>query len=180
MSQVRTFETLPAAQLFLQELGALPQLILHVKLVGEAAELLIARLDRLSIHVDKHFVRLGVAIHDAGKIIHTTELTATGNRHEADGENLLIENGVDSTLARCCRSHSQWQTMKCSIEELLVALADTLWKGKRNPQLEEFAIATLAIQSDRDYWELFIQMDACFEQIAADGHLRLLRSRSLS
>ncbi len=180
MSQFRTFATVQSAYLFLQELGAPSQLILHVKLVGEAAELIIAKLAKLSIQFDEHFVRMGVTFHDTGKILHPAELTAKGNRHEAEGERLLVAHGIDPALARCCRAHGQWQQMKCSIEELLVALADTLWKGKRNSRLEELTIATLAAQSNRDYWELFIEMDACFEQIAADGHLRLLRSQLLS
>jgi hypothetical protein len=178
VSQFRVFETVLAAYQFLEDLGASPHLIVHVKLVGEAAELIIAELDRLAIDIDKDFIRLGVVFHDAGKILHPAELSTKGNRHEADGESLLIQHNVDPTLARCCRSHAKWQQMDCSLEELWVALADTLWKGKRNSQLEELAISRLAKQAHRDYWELFIQMDNCFERIAADGHFRLLRSQS--
>ncbi|WP_334807407.1 hypothetical protein [Nostoc sp.] len=32
------------------------------------------------------------------------------------------------------------ETMECSFEKLLVALADNLWKGKRNTQLEDIVI----------------------------------------
>jgi HD domain len=178
VSQFKVFATVSSAYQLLEELGASPQLIVHVKLVGEAAELLIAELDRLAIVVDKDFVRLGVAFHDAGKILHPAELTTKGNRHELDGESLLIDRGVDPALSRCCSSHGRWQQMACSLEELLVALADTLWKGKRNSQLEELVTQRLAARSDRDYWDLFIQIDDCCDRIAADGHLRLLRSQS--
>jgi hypothetical protein len=180
VSQFRAFTTVFAAYQFLQTLGASTHLITHVKLVGEAAELLLAELDRLAICVDTDFIRLGVAFHDAGKILHLTELSAKGNRHEADGERLLIEHGVDPVLARCCRSDGQWPQIECSIEELLVALADTLWKGKRNSQLEELVTQRLATHFDRDYWDLFIHLGDCYDRIAADGHLRLLRSRSLA
>jgi hypothetical protein len=47
-SPVKIFQTVEEAYLFLQELGAPPQLLLHVKLVGEAAERLIAKLNDLS------------------------------------------------------------------------------------------------------------------------------------
>jgi hypothetical protein len=179
VSQFKVFATVKSAYQLLADLGASARLIVHVKLVGEAAELLIAELDCLAINLDKDFIRLGVAFHDAGKILHPVELTTTGNRHEADGESLLVKHGVDPVLARCCRSHAQWQHMACSIEELLVALADTLWKGKRNSQLEELVIQRLADRSLHDYWELFIHMDDLFDRIAGDGHLRLLKSQSL-
>ncbi|MEH2075229.1 MAG: HD domain-containing protein [Nostoc sp.] len=177
-SQIRTFQRLEDAYEFLQNLGALPKLILHVMLVGEAADLLITKLQQLRILFDQSFVRLGVAFHDVGKILHPDELVAKGNNHEADGEKLLISNGINPNLARCCRSHGQWQTMECSLEELLVALADNLWKGKRNIQLEDIVIKRLATQCRKDYWELFLEMDSCFEIIAAEGDSRLLRSQA--
>lgn len=178
-SPIKVFQTVDEACQFLNELGASPHLLLHIKLVGEAAELLLLKLHQLKFSCDENFVRLGVAFHDAGKIIHPQELTAKGNNHESDGEKLLIANGVNRQLARCCLSHARWQTMTCSLEELLVALADTLWKGKRNLQLEESIVKKLASQCDRDYWDLFVEMDAYFERIASDGHSRLLRSQTV-
>jgi hypothetical protein len=174
---MRTFATVDDAYVFLRELGASSRLIIHVKLVAEASELLIAKLHSLDMGFDVSFVRLGVAFHDAGKILHIEELQIKGINHEAAGEQLLIENGIDAKLARCCRSHGQWQTMECTLEELLVALADTLWKGKRSHDLENLVVKRLSKQSSRDYWDLFMEMDACFEKIAEDGYSRLLRSR---
>ncbi len=176
--QIRTLQTVSEAYQFLQELGASTKLLLHVKLVGEAAELLISKLHELPVQFDENFFRLGIALHDAGKIIHPQELIAKGNNHEADGEKLLVSHGVDSKLARCCRSHSQWETMECSFEEICVALADTLWKGKRNSQLEELFIQMLMTRCNQDYWQLFLEMDSCFEAIASDGDSRLLRSKA--
>jgi HD domain len=138
MSQAsRKFRTVDEAYQFLRELGAPPQLILHVQLVGEAADLLISHLHERQLKFDERLIRFGVVFHDVGKILHPSELKVAGNLHEADGERLLIEHGVEGRLARCCRSHSQWQKMECSLEELCVALADTLWKGKRIAALEE-------------------------------------------
>jgi hypothetical protein len=174
---MRTFVTVDDAYVFLQELGASPPLIIHIKLVAEASELLIAKLRSLDVGFDINFVRLGVAFHDAGKILHPEELQVKGINHEAAGEQLLIANCIDAKLARCCRSHGQWQTMECTLEELLVALADTLWKGKRSQDLENLVVKWLLKQCSRDYWDLFMEMDACFEQIAEDGYSRLLRSQ---
>jgi hypothetical protein len=129
--QAKTIQTVHEAYQLLQ-VGAPPKLILHIKLVAEAGELLISKLDQLGVQFDANFIRLGVAFHDAGKILHPEELIDKGNQHEADGERLLLKYGVDRKLARCCRSHAQWQTIECCFEELGIALADTLWKGKRN------------------------------------------------
>jgi hypothetical protein len=176
-SQARTFQTVHEAYQFRQELGAPLKLVLHVKLVGEATDLLISKFRALKIQLDEHFLRLGVVFHDAGKILHPEELIAKGNHHEADGERLLIANGVDPKLARCCRSHGQWQTIECTFEELCIALADTLWKGKRNPQLEDLVIQAVTARCNQDYWDIFVEMDCCFEAIASGGDSRLLRSQ---
>jgi hypothetical protein len=166
--------SLNEAYQLLGDLGAPPQLILHAKLVNEAAEQLIAKLEHLQIPIDRQWIILGVAFHDAGKILHPGELIAKGNYHEAAGENLLLNHGLDPKIARCCRSHAQWQEMDCALEELCVALADNLWKGKRNQALEKMTIDRMA--TGRDYWETFMAMDGCFEAIAAGGDARLLRS----
>jgi HD domain len=171
------FSTVDEAYTFLQKLGASSTLIIHVQLVAEASELLITKLHLLSIEFDVSFVRLGVAFHDAGKILHPEELHLKGINHEAAGEQLLIDNGIDADLARCCRSHGQWQTIECTLEELLVALADTLWKGNRGYDLENLVVQRLLLKCDKDYWDLFMEMDACFETIARDGYSRLLRSQ---
>jgi hypothetical protein len=172
----RGFQSVDESYKFLRELGAPSQLILHVQLVGEAADLLIFQLKSKQIRFDEKMIRLGVAFHDVGKILHPSELKVAGNDHEASGERLLIEQGVDAALARCCRSHAQWREMECSLEELCIALSDNLWKGKRLAALEEAVIQRLAIEAGRDYWEIFIEWDSCFEQIAASGDLRLRRS----
>ena len=59
--------------------------------------------------------------------------------------------------------------MHVSLEELLVALADKLWKGKRVEALELLVIDRIATLLAQDRWELLIQLDSCFEAIAANG-----------
>ena len=66
--------------------------------------------------------------------------------------------------------------MPCSLEELLVALADALWKGVRRRELEERVIAEVANRRGVDVWDLFVDLDACFETIAHAGPERLSRS----
>jgi hypothetical protein len=170
------FNNVTEVYVFLQELGAPDKLIRHLALVGEAAELLIEKLERMQVPFDARFVRLGVALHDAGKIKYPEELHAKGKRHEPAGEALLLQQGLAAELARCCVSHGQWQTLDCSFEELLVALADTLWKGKRGEELENRVIEKTARLLACEPWDLFLEMDSHFELIAAGGVERLWRS----
>ncbi|HEY5374166.1 MAG TPA: hypothetical protein VIK01_10805 [Polyangiaceae bacterium] len=67
--------------------------------------------------------------------------------------------------------------MPVSLEELLVALADKLWKGVRDSELEERVINLAASNLAMDRWELFVELDTAFEVIAGDGAQRLERSR---
>ncbi|HMC58410.1 MAG TPA: hypothetical protein VKJ01_04380, partial [Candidatus Solibacter sp.] len=61
--------------------------------------------------------------------------------------------------------------------ELVVALADKLWKGVRDSELEERVINLVASNLGMDRWELFVELDTAFEVIAGDGADRLERSR---
>ena len=162
----------------LQALGAPEHLQLHVALVGEAADSILEKLDDLGIAVDSDFVRIGVTLHDVGKIIHTHEMTGPGSEHEPDGEILLLEQGVSPEFARCCMSHARWHEMECTLEELLIALSDKLWKGKRVEALELLVIDRIAEKQSMDRWEIYEPLDSLFESIAADGNSRLNRSVS--
>jgi putative nucleotidyltransferase with HDIG domain len=176
MQQFKTFKSVQDAHGFLQTLGASAHLIQHVKLVGEAAEILILLFQKLGIAFDADWIRLGVVFHDVGKILHPYEMNEKGNQHEVDGEKLLLSEGVDPKIARCCRSHGQWQQMECDFEELVVALADNLWKGKRNSQLENKLIREVSSVIHKDYWDIFVILDGGFEGVAEKGDLRLSRS----
>jgi hypothetical protein len=166
------------ARALLVKLGAPQRLLTHTRLVGEAAELLLAQLCRLGLSPDADFIRVAVVLHDAGKILHPDELEAGGDKHEPSGEMLLLAQGVDPALARCCMSHARWAHMRCSLEELVVALADTLWKGKRNAALEKRVAEMIGERLGRGFWDLFIELDNCFETIAAAGTARLLCSQT--
>ena len=160
----------------LNRLGAPARLIQHLELVGEAGEQVISKLEELGVQFDKSFVQVGIAIHDAGKILHPKELSEGGNLHEASGEKLLLEQGVEEKVARCCRSHSKYNCMSVSFEELLIALSDKLWKGRREPELELQVIDAVAEKLKTDRWSVFDTLDSCFESIASTGDTRLSRS----
>lgn len=165
------------AEALLRDLGAPSRLVTHVRLVGEAAEAILSHVRTMGVQIDADFVRLGVVFHDAGKVLYPDELDGPGSQHEPDGERLLIEHGVEPRLARCCLSHARWSQMEVSLEELLVALADKLWKGVRHAELERQVIDGAAGKLGKDFWEVFVELDTCFEEIAAGGAERLERSR---
>jgi hypothetical protein len=114
--------------------------------------------------------------HDAGKIQHAAELAGPGSEHEPAGQALLLSASVDAAVARCCMSHARWADMETSFEELVVALADTLWKGKRNEVLEKRVVEGAAARVGRPFWDLFVPLDTQFEDIAGGGPGRLARS----
>ena len=173
---MKKIETEKDAIEVLKDIGANEKLLRHVKLVGEAGEEIIKKLVEKKIKFDKNYVRVGIILHDAGKVLHLNELREKGNKHEEAGEKLLLEKGVEAKIARCCRSHAQWNEMECSLEELLVAVADNLWKGSRKETLESLVINRLASLMNSNYWDLFIEFDSFFEFIASSGFDRLSRS----
>ncbi|KHE90897.1 MAG: hypothetical protein SCABRO_03375, partial [Candidatus Scalindua brodae] len=50
-------------------------------------------MSKYNLPIDYNFARLGVVLHDAGKIVHSLEFTDFGNKHESEGNRLLLENG---------------------------------------------------------------------------------------
>jgi hypothetical protein len=160
----------------LAKLGASSRLLTHLKLVGEAADELIALYQDLNVSFDAKLIELGVAVHDAGKILHPNELGGPGSLHESSGKRLLLEHGVQQEVAECCVTHAAWDGAAISFEERSVALADKLWKGKRESELELAVIDELADRLGVDRWILFSRVDEVFEMIAADGLSRLARS----
>ncbi|MBI5930905.1 MAG: HD domain-containing protein [Chloroflexi bacterium] len=159
----------------LHQLGASQSLIRHAELVSEVAELLILHLTGLGLELDAQLVRLGCIVHDAGKIVYPEELEKEGQLHTLAGYNLLIEHGVSQQIAHFCLAHADWQD--AIPEELMVALADKLWKGKRHPPLEELIIRRISDTTGQDFWTVFMDLDALFETSAEAGPQRLAHSR---
>jgi hypothetical protein len=91
-----------------------------------------------------------------------------------DAFRLLVDLGAPQRLVR----HHELVVEAASIllEDLLVALADKLWKGKREQELEARVMEMLAKSARREPWDVFEQLDSICEQIAADGSSRLARS----
>ena len=161
----------------LKVLGAPERLIRHAQLVSEAADLLLREFQAFGVTCDTSVIRLGAVLHDAGKINHPQELSEPGSMHERAGESLLLLNRVQPEVARICSSHSNWDSPDVSFEERVVALADKLWKGKREADLELSIIDGIAEKLGTSRWDVFERLDTVFEEIAAGGTKRLEESR---
>lgn len=141
----------------------------------EAASELLAGLRPLGADLNAHIVSIGAAVHDVGKVLHPDEMNASGDRHEVDGRRLLYRHGL-APFARFAVTHAKWREADVGLEDLLVALADVLWKGKRVAELELRVVQHLARASGREFWSTFGIADDVFECVAARADERLERS----
>lgn len=168
-----------AYQLLL-DLGATERLLQHARLVSETADRLLQEFDSVGIALDVRLVEVGAVLHDTGKVQCTEELSEPGTLHEEAGQAILLSREVEPEVARFCVAHAQWELPGTTIEERIVALADNLWKGKREERLELIVIDEAARRMRVERWDLFERLDSAFERIAADGAARIEETRSSS
>ncbi|WP_422735353.1 HD domain-containing protein [Micromonospora sp. WMMD729] len=159
----------------LETLHAPPRLAAHLRAVHDvAAQLTDAVAQRFpQLPVDRSAVLFGAATHDIGKIRHPEELSGPGSAHEPAGYDLLLEHGVAAPLARFARTHASWHRDDIGVDDLLVSVADKVWKGKRVTDLEDLLVDRLAEATGREKWSAFIELDDVLDRIAADADRRL-------
>ena len=150
------------------------RLYTHLRLVHDAAHKLLDALavEFPALHIKRELVLFGAATHDIGKCVYTEELTSEGNRHEAEGNSILLCLGVSEAKARFALTHSTWNEQS-NIEELLVSLSDTIWKGCRNQELEDLIVSKIASETQGEEWKVFAQLDDILQVIARKGDKRL-------
>ena len=156
------------------ELSVPPRLYVHSLLVYDVANKLIEAITGTwnNLNIDENLVFFGAAIHDIGKCIHTNELSEKGHKHEQEGTNLLISLGVPEEKAKFAAVHATW-SKKSTIEELVVSLADKIWKGSRIQDLEDLLIEKIASEIKTEHWEIFSLLDSIIENITKDADKRL-------
>jgi hypothetical protein len=98
---------------------------------------------------DREAVLFGATTHDIGKTVHVCELSGPGAAHEQAGRTLLLGHGVSPELARFAATHALWTKPSVGLEDLLVSLADKIWKNKRVPDLEDLVVARLSEATGR-------------------------------
>jgi hypothetical protein len=160
----------------LKRVSAPPRLVAHLTLVHDVACRITGKLSTEfpEFHFNPKFVTFGAATHDIGKSVFREELSVTGQKHEREGEKLLLNLGVPPELARFARTHGEWRLdSNPSVEDLLVALADSVWKGKRDETLEARLIPDISIQTGLESWAVFESLDNFLSEIAFDADHRI-------
>lgn len=157
-----------AAEL-LRALDAPPRLGAHLRVVHDVAWTLTDLLGRRrpDLAFDTTAVLFGAATHDIGKVVHVAELSEPGSAHEAAGEDLLLRYGVPAHLARFAGNHgSSWTRAGVPLDDLLVSLADKVFKGARVPALEQRVIEATGHRALAD-------LDDILDRLAAGAGERL-------
>ncbi|MFB6617262.1 HD domain-containing protein [Streptomyces sp. NPDC085524] len=159
----------------LSSLGAPPRLAAHLRAVHDVAHRLADWVGQHcpALPFDREAVLFGAATHDIGKVLHPAELSGPGSEHEPAGQALLLGRGVSPERARFAASHASWAEPGVGPEDLLVSLADKIWKNKRVPELEDLVVTRLAEASGRAAWEVFIALDELLTAIGDDADRRL-------
>ncbi len=165
----------PEVTVLFHRLKVPPRLVAHLTLVHDVAATLVEELQKQwpDLSYDKQAMLIGAATHDFGKIIHTAELTKPGTFHEESGPTLLIENGVPEQYARFARTHGRWDQEPVTVEDLLVALADKIWRGQRNEKLEIAVSQRIAIATNQELWQVYAELDTILAAIAEQADQRL-------
>jgi len=154
--------------------GAPPRLVAHLTLVHDSAVKLIAFVDSIAMGlIDLELALFGAATHDLGKVRHPKELQASGALHEAAGRKLLQDAGVEPRRARFAETHARWEVGEAAVEDLIVALADKVWKGKRDEDLELALARAVAALAGLDPWDVFAQLGERLDELTKDAPRRL-------
>jgi HD superfamily phosphodiesterase len=172
-----TYRQLPQETVnLLRQVAAPPRLVAHLILVHDVAAILAERVTATfpEVTFSREEVLFGASIHDFGKVIERSELNKSGTQHEQRGIELLRSMGISSDRARFAYTHGHWDRMpSVSLEDLLVALADKCWKGKRVDELESKIAALLSAASKRPEWACFAQLDEIVQELTKDADARL-------
>ena len=155
--------------------GAPPRLRAHLTLVHDVACAIVDALEAKwpKLSYDRAAVLFGAATHDIGKAVHREELSGPGSQHEDVGSSLLLAHGVPDHLARFARTHGPRCADALTIEDLLVRLADAVWKGKRDDDLEKHLANLVARQQGIAAWDAFMVLDDALGVIAGGADERI-------
>ncbi|MFG2297677.1 HD domain-containing protein [Streptomyces sp. NPDC048603] len=165
----------PAVAELLRRLSAPPRLAAHLRAVHDAAVDLADWLQgrHPGLAVDRDAVLFGAATHDVGKTLHPEELSGPGSAHEEAGRRLLLSHGFAPSLARFAATHASWDDPAATVEDLLVSMADKVWKDQRVPGLEDRFVRELADATGREPWEEYLALDDLLTRLGADAPRRL-------
>ena len=153
--------------------GAPPRLVNHLRLVHDTAYQLPPQLQRSfpELEFDRDLVLFGAATHDVGKMAHPEELSQPGTAHEEADRNLLRRAGFSEAQARFAVTHGR--AGEQPLEDLLVRLADKLWKGQRDQPTEDALVQAASSELMLDRWDVDARVDGILTDLAAGADDRL-------
>ena len=165
----------PEAEELLLHTKAPPRLRAHLCLVHDVACQLTAQISTSwpKLVIEEQAVHLGAATHDVGKAIHPHELSESGYAHEDAGRTLLLKYGWSEQASRFTVTHGRKLDANDQLEDLLVAIADNIWKGKRNETLEQALVARIAALSSQAPWQVWLTLDDILCHLAESAADRL-------
>ncbi|WP_433208381.1 HD domain-containing protein [Dactylosporangium sp. CS-047395] len=164
------------AAALLRRVGAPPRLGAHLRAVHDVAVQVVDWVGNevgMEFGIDRDAVLFGAATHDFGKVRFPAELSGPGAEHEPAGQELLVALGVEPRLARFAAVHGRWDRDGATLEELLVTLADKIWKGRREHGLEEQVAQVIAAERGEPVWSVFMRLDDELTRIAEGADARL-------
>jgi len=80
---------------------------------------------------------------------------------------------VPAERARFAATHASWAAQGITVDDLLVSLADKVWKNKRATDLEDLVVAELARAAGRPAWQEFLDLDDFLTSVGEGADLRL-------
>ncbi len=159
----------------LNNVNAPDRLKRHLHLVYSTAKefLYLIKKEWPELELKEELILFGSATHDIGKSKIKNELYEHGNQHEKVGKQLLSELGFTESESRFTETHGNWQTPSLPLEDLIVILADKLWKGKRIYELEEKIGQIISSELQLNYWQLYTKFNAILEKISLGADERI-------
>jgi hypothetical protein len=162
------------ARLLAEQLEAPQELVRHHEMVCDALfEFMSPRRCMLQVlRTNFELALAGAAVHDMAKALYVDEISGPGMMHAELGAEVLLQAGAPPELAAFAKGHHQWNE-ESPIEHLLVALADSAWKGGRDEEAEtELAARVFEAEGVRD-WVAFSVIDEAMELAGRPGPARL-------
>jgi hypothetical protein len=152
-------------------IDAPPRLVAHLTLVHDVAVRIVTALEVAlpNLLLSKSRIAFGAATHDIGKAVHREELTGSGHEHERAGYELLLKFGVSEQDARFTLTHADLTLAIVDLSDVIVALADKCWKGKRDESVETRVCAEIAGATGLALWEVTSRVDEIVTDIAAQA-----------
>jgi hypothetical protein len=123
--------------------------------------------------IDADAIHLGAATHDIGKVIHPRELSEPGHAHEDAGRRLLLKHGWSEQSVRFTVTHGCKLNADDPVKDLLVAIADNVWRGRRDEALEKALVVRVATLCKQEPWQVWLVLDDMLTNLAEPAAERL-------